>query len=98
MAEEKEAGSYPQMAKIVERNISALLNRRKEEEQRKNYRSCLFVYNEMDKWHKMFQKDIAKEEHHDDKSNKHDPASGNVKVDQVTDNNKIENGMQQDAK
>ena len=46
----------------------------------------------------MFQEDIAKEEHHDDKSNKHDPASGNVKVDQVTDDNKIENSMQQDAK
>jgi uncharacterized membrane protein len=36
MAEEKQAGSYPQMAEIVERNISALLNRRKEEEKRKN--------------------------------------------------------------
>jgi uncharacterized membrane protein len=36
MAEEYEEGANPQMAKIVERNISALLNRRKEEEQRKN--------------------------------------------------------------
>lgn len=35
MADENEAGPYPQMAKIVERNISALLNRRKEEEERK---------------------------------------------------------------
>lgn len=32
---EQSAATSPQMAKIVERNISALLNRRKEEEQRK---------------------------------------------------------------
>lgn len=42
----------------------------------------------------MFQKDIAKEEHHNDKSNKHHPTPGNVKVDQVTDDNKIENSVQ----
>jgi uncharacterized membrane protein len=36
MAEENESGTSPQMAKIVERNIAALLNRRKEEEARKN--------------------------------------------------------------
>lgn len=36
MSEQHEAGVYPQMAKIVERNIAALLNRRKEEDARKN--------------------------------------------------------------
>jgi hypothetical protein len=46
----------------------------------------------------VFQKDIAKEEHHNHKPDKHNPTSGYVKIEQVTDNNKIENGMQQDAK
>jgi len=46
----------------------------------------------------MFQKNIAKEEHHNDKSNKHDPASGYVEIEQVTDENKIQQRMQDDGK
>lgn len=41
----------------------------------------------------MFQKNITQEEHQNDKSNKHDPASGDVEVEQVTDDNEIENSV-----
>jgi hypothetical protein len=37
----------------------------------------------------MFQKNIAKEEYHDDKSNKHNPTSGYVEIEQLTDNDEI---------
>jgi hypothetical protein len=46
----------------------------------------------------VFQKNIAKEEHHNDKSNKHDPTSGYVEIEQRTNNDEIKYRMQEDAK
>ena len=45
----------------------------------------------------MFQKNIAEEEHHNHKSNKHNPTSGYVEIEQVRNKDKIENGMEQNA-
>lgn len=41
----------------------------------------------------MFQKNIAKEEHHNEKSNKHDPTSGYVEIEQVSNDDKVQYSM-----
>jgi len=46
----------------------------------------------------MFEKNIAEEDYHDNKSDKHNPTSGYVEIEQRTNNNKIQYGMQKNAK
>ena len=51
----------------------------------------------MDKWYQVFQKNITEEEYHDNKSNKHNPTSSQIEISKVTDKNKVENSMKNNA-
>ena len=45
----------------------------------------------------MFQEHITKEEYHNQKTGKHNPTSRQIEISKVTDNNKIEYSMQNNA-
>jgi len=42
----------------------------------------------------VLEKNKAEEEYHDNKSNKHNPTSGQIEISKVTDNTKVDESMQ----